>query len=101
MSGKTSDTGGEARGSGGGWMVLLVILAIVGAIVLIPAAAALAVAVLHILVAIIGAILAAVVGLFAGLVGLGAVAFVVLLPVIVLLAIGFAIGRARRKGDAG
>ena len=96
MSGNTSDTGARR---GGGWMVLFVIFAVVGAIVLIPALAGLALAILHALIAVLGAIIAAVVGLFAGLVGIGAVAFVVLLPVLILLAIGFAIGRANRKSD--
>lgn len=97
MSGNSTDSG-EAR-RGGGWMVLFVIFAIVGAIVLVPALAGLALAILHAVIAVLGALIAAVVGLFAGIVGLGAVAFVVLLPILILLAIGFAIGRANRKSE--
>jgi hypothetical protein len=89
---KATDSGGT-RGSGSGWMVLLVILAIVGALVLIPALAAIVGVVLHLIVGIIAGIIAAI----AGLIGVGAIALVFFLPILLLLAIGFAIGRARRK----
>lgn len=110
-------TGGGGRGGGLAWLGIVLLIAVALAVVahfspdfgellgnVIAAIVGVIVGVVGIIVGVLGAIVgvvaavfAAIIGVFAGLLAVAAVALPFIVPILIILAIGFAIGRRRKS----